>query len=175
MHLPRKTLFTLCLFAAPPALAHTGQRLVDGFASGFTHPFSGIDHLLAMVGVGLWAALWSPRHVWKLPVAFVLVMVLGGGLGAFGIPLAGTEIGIAASVLLLGGFVATRARLSPVPAVLLTGLFGLFHGYAHGLEMRAGVDFAGYAAGFVAATASLHLLGFLFGRSLLPGAFRRVG
>jgi urease accessory protein len=150
---------------------------VDGFASGFTHPFCGIDHLLAMLGVGLWAALWSPRHAWQLPVAFVLVMVLGGGLGALGLPLAGMETGIAASVLSLGGLIATRTRLPSAPAILLTGLFALFHGYAHGLEMRGGVDFTGYAAGFLSATATLHLLGILCGRSLLriPALYRACG
>ena len=175
MHLPRKTLFLLGIFASSPALAHTGQHLVDGFASGFAHPFSGVDHLLAMFGVGLWASMLSAGQSWKPPFAFVLVMALGGTLGAFGIPLAGAETGIAFSVVMLAGFIATRTRLSPLPAVLLTGLFGLFHGYAHGLEMQNGVDFAGYAAGFVAATATLHILGFLFGRSLLPVSFRQTG
>ena len=165
------------VLAAPAAFAHTGSHPVAGFVSGFTHPFAGLDHLLAMVGVGLWAVRTAPRQAWLLPAAFVAVMTVGGALGTAGLPLGGTETGIAASVLLLGALVASMARLPVIHAALLVGLFALFHGYAHGMEMTAGDDFAAYSAGFLVATGALHLLGIGLSRLLLPmpALYRAVG
>lgn len=165
----------LCL--APAAFAHTGSHPVAGFVSGFTHPFAGSDHWLAMVAVGLWTVLAAPRRIWLLPLAFMAVMALGAGLGASGLPLAGTETGIAASVLLLGALLTAMAKLPQWHAVALVSLFALFHGYAHGTEMAAGTAYADYAIGFVAATGSLHLFGIALGRLLLriPALYRSVG
>jgi urease accessory protein len=167
----------LALLAAPAAHAHTGGHTVDGWLAGFVHPFLGLDHLLAMTGVGLWAVRTAPRRAWLLPVVFVMVMTAGGALGAAGLPLAGTETGLAASVVLLGVLTAAMARLPDVIAALLVGLFALLHGHAHGAEMAAGFSFATYALGFAAATALLHLLGIGLGRLMLPfpAFYRGVG
>jgi urease accessory protein len=165
--------------AASVAEAHTGLHAVAGWAAGFAHPWSGVDHLLAMLGVGLWAAFVTPApaQVWRLPAAFVAVMALGGVLGASGLGLASAEFGIAASVLLLGLLVALKLRLSSPLAALLVGLFALFHGIAHGAEMGQGADFFAYALGFVCATALLHGAGLVLGRGLLPvaAAYRASG
>lgn len=167
----------LVTMMVPAAYAHTGVHAVAGFAVGFIHPFTGLDHLAAMVAVGLWAALAAPQRVWSLPAAFMAVMALGAALGVAGVPLPDMETGIAASVLLLGGLLTTMARLPLVSAVALVGLFALLHGFAHGREMAADVDFAVYAAGFVAATGMLHLFGIGLGRLLLraPVLYRGVG
>lgn len=177
MHLVRLSIAAALLLAAPSALAHTGIHPVEGLVSGFSHPFAGLDHLLAMVAVGLWAALAAPRRVWSLPLAFMAMMVPGGVLGAAGLPLAGGETGIAASVLLLGALLAAMAKLPQLHALALVSLFALLHGHAHGAEMAAGGDFAAYAAGFVGATGSLHLFGIALGRLLLriPALYRSVG
>jgi urease accessory protein len=165
------------LVLSPVALAHTGMHPVAGFMSGFTHPFLGTDHLLAMIAVGLWAAAVAPRRVWLLPPAFMAVMGLGGWLGAAGIPLAYAETGIAASVVLLGLLVAGKVRLSQFTAVALVGLFALFHGHAHGAEIGPGVEPWAYASDFLAATGLLHLAGVILGRRLLatPAWYRTCG
>ncbi|TAN50091.1 MAG: HupE/UreJ family protein [Methylococcaceae bacterium] len=167
----------LAALAAPAALAHSGAQSAAGIVAGFIHPFTGLDHLAAMVAVGLWAALAAPQRVWSLPVAFVLVMALGAALGVAGVSPPDMEIGIAASVLLLGGLLAAMARLPLSSAVALVGLFALLHGFAHGREMAADADFAVYAAGFVAATGMLHLFGIGLGRLLLraPVLYRGAG
>lgn len=177
MRLTSVFLAGLAALATPAALAHTGAHPLDGFVSGFSHPFAGADHLLAMAGVGLWAVRVAPRRVWLLPLVFVAVMALGAGLAVAGLPLAGEETGIAASVLLLGALVASMARLGVGHAALLVGLFALFHGHAHGTEMAVGADFAAYAAGFAAATALLHLAGMALGWALLraPLLYRGLG
>lgn len=177
MRLTSALMAGLATLVAPAALAHTGHLPVDGFLSGFAHPFVGADHLAAMAGVGLWAVVAAPRRAWLLPLAFVAVMALGAALAVAGLPLAGDETGIAASVLLLGALVAVKARLHLGHATLLVSLSALFHGHAHGAEMAAGADFAAYAAGFAAATAVLHLTGVILGRVLLcvPALYRGVG
>lgn len=156
------------LALSPVALAHTGMHPVAGFVSGFSHPFFGTDHLLAMIAVGLWAVTVAPRRVWLLPLAFMAVMGLGGWLGTAGIPLAYTETGIAASVVLLGLLVAGKIRLSQFTALSLVGLFALFHGHAHGTEISADAERWTYAAGFITATGLLHLVGVILGGWLLP-------
>jgi len=164
---------------AQTANAHTGFHPVEGWASGFAHPWSGLDHLLAMVGVGLWAVFATPgsRRLWLLPSAFMAAMVLGGVLGAAGLSGASVEYGVAASVLLLGLMVAGKVRLSSPVAAALAGLFALFHGAAHGAEMGQGTVFLPYALGFVCATGLLHGVGILLGRRLLPvaAAYRASG
>ncbi len=153
--------------AAGGAAAHTGEHTVAGFASGFTHPFAGLDHLLAMVAVGLWAVQQGGRALWAVPTAFVLAMVAGGALAGWGGTLPHVETGIAASVLVLGLAVAVRRRVPVALGVAVAAGFALFHGYAHGLEMPQAAAPVLYGLGFVAATAALHaagIAGALFGR-----------
>ena len=140
-------------------MAHTGTEHVVSFASGFTHPWTGLDHMLAMVAVGLWAGLNGGRALWAWPVAFVGVMVLGGTLGIAGVALAMVESGILASVVVLGFLVLAAARL-PVPiGAGLVAVFALLHGHAHGAELPGDAAAATYAAGFALATALLHAIG----------------
>lgn len=158
------------------ALAHGGGA-GTGFLTGLGHPVGGLDHMLAMVAVGLWAAQAGGRARWAVPAAFVGVMALGGLAGIVGLPLPGVELGIAGSVLAFGLLVAFARRL-PLPAGLaLTAAFALFHGHAHGTEMAAGGSVALYAAGFMLATAALHGVGVLVGearRHALGAAFIRI-
>jgi urease accessory protein len=139
------------------ASAHIIPGTNHGFHDGFVHPFSGWDHLLAMFGVGLWASQCRGRALWLIPLAFISVMVLGGALGLTGAHLPGVEFGIALSVLVLGGLIATATRLKVGWGMGLVGLFALCHGYAHGLEMPAAVSALPFSVGFIIAT--LLLLG----------------
>ncbi len=154
-------LFIAALFIPAAASAHPGlPGHTHGFANGFAHPLSGLDHLLAMTAVGLWAAQRGGRALWMVPLAFISVMAFGGALGMAGwgqIPL--IDQAIAASVLVLGIFLAVAARLSMGASILVIGLFALFHGYAHGAEMPATASGLLYGLGFVLATATLHLFG----------------
>jgi urease accessory protein len=145
------------------ALAHTGHGDASGFAHGFMHPVGGLDHVLAMVAVGLYAAMLRGRALWLLPAAFLGVMALGGALGAAGYVLPYAEIGIAASVVVLGLAVALRFNLPVLAAMGLAGLFAIFHGHAHGAEMPADASGTTYAAGFMLATAMLHCAGIAVG------------
>ncbi len=144
---------------AGPAAAHDGTGLAGGFLSGFGHPFSGFDHLLAMVSVGLWGAYLGRPLIYALPVAFPSVMVAGAVIGMVGLPIPPVEIGIAASVLVLGGCIALALRAPIWLAVLIVSLFALFHGYAHGCELPSAADPVGYSLGFVLATGLLHVAG----------------
>ncbi len=130
-----------------------------GFASGFYHPLSGFDHLLAMVSVGLWGAFLGRPLIVALPVIFPTVMVVGAGLAMAAVPAPPTEIGIALSVLLLGAAIAAAWRAPVWAACVVVGVFALFHGYAHGKELPSAADPIGYAAGFVLATGLLHVCG----------------
>ncbi|HVV94336.1 MAG TPA: HupE/UreJ family protein [Hyphomicrobiales bacterium] len=167
--------------AATPALAHPLVYHVLSFTAGFRHPLTGADHILAMVAVGLWAALRGGRARWAWPATFVTVMLVGGVLGMSGLvrfePSA-VESGIAASIVVLGLLVAAAARLPTVAGAVLVGVFALFHGYAHGIEMPATGQAALYAAGFVLATAALHGVGLLLGtaaRGRAEPALRALG
>jgi len=144
---------------AGTASAHTGEHAVVGFASGFAHPFLGLDHLLAMLAVGLWAAQQGGRALWAVPAAFVAAMGLGGLLVWVGGALPQVETGIALSVLVLGLLIATRRQWAAPIGMALAAGFALFHGYAHGLEMPHAASPALYALGFVLATAVLHAAG----------------
>jgi urease accessory protein len=119
----------------------------------------GLDHVCAMVAVGLWAAQRGGRAVWAVPATFVLVMALGGVLGAAGVPVPLVEPGIVGSVLILGLLIAAAVRLPVVASALIVGLFAVFHGYAHGAEMPASSPGLAYGAGFMLVTAALHLGG----------------
>lgn len=152
-----------------PAWAHPGLGVPGGFASGFLHPLSGLDHVVAMVSVGLWAAMLGGGAVGALPVAFPLVMAVGGGLGMAGVPMPSPEIGIALSAVVLGLLVALSVRAPLGVAVVTVGLFALFHGYAHGRELPETADMLSYAVGFVAATALLHGVGIGAGLAMRTG------
>jgi urease accessory protein len=151
---------TLC--AASPALAHTGG-VVGGLQSGLLHPITGLDHVVAMVAVGLWGAILGGAAIWQLPVIFPLVMALAGALGALGVPLPGIETGIALSGVVLGGMVLFLIRPPIAVAAALVGLFAIFHGHAHGTELPEAANPITYALGFVVATGTLHLAGIAFG------------
>jgi len=149
----------LVIVGSDVALAHTGLEHAVSFASGFKHPWTGLDHALAMLAVGLWAGLNGGRALWAWPVAFVGVMVAGGALGIAGVPVPMVEPGILASVVVLGLLVLTAARLPVALGAALVALFALLHGHAHGAELPAHAAAATYAAGFALATALLHGLG----------------
>ena len=145
------------------AAAHTDELAAGGFVSGVLHPLLGLDHLVAMVAVGLWGAFLGRPAIWLLPVVFPSVMALGGALGIAGVPMPAVEIGIAASGLLLGLAVALAWRAPLALAAVLVGAFAIFHGHAHGTELPAAANPLAYAAGFVLATGALHLAGIGFG------------
>lgn len=153
-----------------PAFAHTGAASLGGFAAGFLHPMTGFDHVLAMVAVGMWGAQLGMPLIWMLPVTFPLVMALGGMLGGLGVPLPGVEVGIAASVVVLGAMVALSARPPIWFAALLVAIWAVFHGYAHGAELPESADPYAFGIGFVVATGLLHLIGIVLGElSRWPG------
>ena len=155
----------LLLSSSSAALAHPGHNL-SGFAAGLAHPFSGLDHLLAMLAVGLWAAQSGGRKVWLLPATFMSMLAVGAGVALQwqGLPM--VEAGIAISVLALGLLVALSLQLPATLSVTLTALFGLLHGYAHGLELPESATPLNYALGFLAATATLHLSGIATGKTV---------
>lgn len=145
------------------ASAHTEAGSVGGFVSGFRHPLTGLDHIVAMVAVGLWGAYLGAPAMWLLPVVFPLVMALGGAMGVLGMPLPGVEVCIALSGVMLGLAVALAARPPLWVAALLVGFFAIFHGHAHGTELPSSANAMTYAIGFVVATGLLHLGGIAFG------------
>jgi urease accessory protein len=136
-----------------------GTGLPGGFVSGFEHPLTGWDHLLAMVSVGLWGAFLGRPLIVALPVIFPTVMAFGAFLAMINTPFPPVEIGIALSVLLLGMAIAAAWRAPVWAACLIVGLFGLFHGYAHGKELPSAADPIGYSVGFVLCTGLLHVAG----------------
>jgi urease accessory protein len=145
-----------------PASAHTGTGLRGGLVAGALHPLTGLDHLLAMVAVGLWGAFLGRTLVVALPVAFPLLMVVGAVLGMHAVPLPPVELGIACSVLVLGACIACAWRAPAWLALAIVAVFALFHGYAHGRELPSAADPVGYSAGFVLATGLLHVSGIAF-------------
>lgn len=144
------------------ASAHEGDP-TGGFLSGFTHPMFGLDHVLAMVAVGLWGAQLGPPALWLLPVAFPLVMAVGGFLGLIGVEIPGVEIGVAVSAIVLGAMVFLQARPRLSVALFLVALFAIFHGYAHGAELPPGDSGILYSIGFVIGTGLLHAGGISLG------------
>jgi len=153
------------IFAGLPAVAraHPQSGAAGGFLSGFSHPISGWDHIVAMIAVGLWGAQLGAPAMWLLPVTFPMVMALGGMMGLLGIPLPGVEFGIAASAIVLGAMVLSEARPPLWIAASIVGVFAIFHGHAHGTELPAGQDGLLYSAGFVVATGCLHGVGIAIG------------
>jgi urease accessory protein len=142
---------------------HDESGAAAGLVAGLLHPVSGLDHVLAMVAVGLWGAQLGAPAVWSLPIAFPLVMALGGALGLAGVGLPFVELGIALSAVVLGVLVLREARPRPGVAALVVGAFALFHGHAHGTELPEGASGALYSVGFVVATGTLHGLGIALG------------
>lgn len=156
-------LFLLLLFASGSAAAHTEAGVAGGLLSGFFHPLTGLDHLVAMVAVGLWGVQLGAPGIWVLPICFPTVMAVGGLLGIAGVPLPLTELVVAASALVLGLAVAIALRLPFWGAAIIVGVFAVFHGYAHGLELPGAANPLAYGVGFVVATGMLHALGILIG------------
>jgi urease accessory protein len=144
-------------------LLHPQAGSAAGFLAGLQHPVSGLDHVVAMIAVGLWGAQLGAPAVWLLPVAFPMAMALGGFLGLVGVPLPGVELGIAASAVALGAMVALELRPPLWIAAGMVGVFAVFHGHAHGTELPAGASGLLYSAGFVVATGLLHAVGIALG------------
>ena len=160
--------FALLLVPAT-VFGHQETGSITGIVSGLKHPVSGMDHVLAMISVGLWGAQLGAPAVWVLPVAFPMVMAFGGMLGLMGISLPGIEIGIAVSAIVLGAMIVTESRPPLWVAAALVGFFAIFHGHAHGTELPAGSSGLLYSIGFVASTGTLHGAGITMG---LVHAFR---
>ena len=155
----------VALLALLPAIAfaHEESGQAAGFLAGLAHPVSGLDHVLAMVAVGLWGAVLGAPAIWVLPVAFPLVMAFGGLIGLLGFPLPGVEIGIALSAMVLGAMVLAEVRPPLWIAALIVSFFAIFHGHAHGRELPEGTSALLYSLGFVVATGLLHAVGILIG------------
>jgi urease accessory protein len=149
--------------ACAPALAHDRGGVAGGLASGLAHPLTGIDHMIAMVAVGIWGAQLGSPAIWLLPVTFPLVMAFGGVAGVLHVPLPLPEVAIALSALVLGAAVAVRARVPFAAAAAVVGVFAVFHGHAHGVELPGAADPLAYGAGFVIATGLLHVSGIAIG------------
>jgi len=153
----------LLLTSATPVFAHVQQGQAAGYLTGLSHPISGLDHVLAMIAVGLWGAQLGRPAVWILPVTFPMMMAFGAFLGLAGIPLPGVEIGIALSAVLLGIMVAGELKPSLLIAAVIVAFFAVFHGHAHGTELPAGQSGLMYSIGFVMATGGLHGVGIAIG------------
>jgi urease accessory protein len=171
-----RAIFTALFVLLPTAaFAHAGHGDVSGFLHGFMHPVGGIDHILAMVAVGVFAFVLGGRALILVPLSFVGMMAVGFLLGIGGVNVPFVELGIALSAVAIGG-VAALGRSMPVAAAMsLVGLFAIFHGQAHGAEMPAGVAGLTYALGFVAATALFHAagIGAALGAARLTGVYGR--
>ncbi|MDK4734666.1 HupE/UreJ family protein [Rhizobium sp. CNPSo 3490] len=160
----KSSLLALAAIALPAvASAHPAIGEAAGFSHGFAHPISGLDHILAMVMVGIFAFQLGGRAVWLVPTTFVLVMALGGLLGVSGINVPFVETGIALSVVVLGAVVAFNVKAPLAAAAGIIGIFAIFHGHAHGAEMPENAAGGAYAAGFMVATALLHAAGLALG------------
>ncbi|WGR75106.1 MULTISPECIES: HupE/UreJ family protein [unclassified Bradyrhizobium] len=151
------------LALAQPAFAHEQAGVGGGLVQGLLHPLTGVDHLIAMVAVGIWGAQLGAPAIWVLPITFPLVMALGGVLGVLKVPLPVPEAVIAMSALVLGAAVALRLRLPFAVAAIIVAVFAIFHGHAHGAELPTSANPLAYGLGFVVATGLLHLCGILIG------------
>ncbi len=178
----RFAVFSLATLYPALAYAHVGVGETSGFTHGFAHPISGLDHVLAMILVGIFAFQLGGRALWLVPAAFVGMMAVGGALGVAGITMPFVELGIALSIIVLGAAVAFEVQAPVAIASGLVGLFAVFHGYAHGAEMPESAGGLAYAAGFMAATALLHIagigIGFTIGKigqRVGPSVVRLIG
>ena len=157
LHLTILALLAMCLPSM--AHAHVVAGEAGGLLHGLAHPFSGFDHLCAMLAVGLWAAQMGGQAIWRVPLTFVSVMALGGLLGMAAVPVPFVETGIVMSLLVLGVLITAAVCLPLLASAVIVGVFAIFHGYAHGAEMPQSASGLGYALGFMLATASLHGVG----------------
>jgi urease accessory protein len=148
---------------AQVACAHVEGGQAAGFITGLQHPWSGLDHVLAMIAVGLWGAQLGSPAIWILPIAFPMMMSVGAMMGLLGIPVPGVEIGIALSAIVLGTMILAEVRPKLAIAIAMVGVFAIFHGHAHGTELPAGQSGLLYSMGFVIATGCLHGLGIALG------------
>jgi urease accessory protein len=172
---PASLCFAAAALAPAAAWAHADTSHGGGFVAGFLHPISGLDHVVAMVAVGLWGAVLGPPAIWVLPVAFPMVMAFGGMLGLLGVPIPGVEIGIAISGLVMGLMVLFELRPPLWVAAVIVSSFAVFHGHAHGAELPAGSNALLFSLAFVIATGLLHLVGILLGETRRwPGGRRFV-
>jgi urease accessory protein len=172
----RALLATAFLLVPSLAFAHPGPPgHTHGLIDGVLHPLTGLDHILAMVAVGLFAAQLGGRALWAVPASFITVMAAAGFAGMNGIALPLTETGIALSVIALGGIVALRVSMPLAAAMAVVGFFAIFHGYAHGVETPDNASGFLYGVGFVTATALLHAAGIGIGLALgrIQGAYGR--
>ena len=172
-----RALFALMLILLPTAaFAHTGHEHVAGMLSGFMHPIGGLDHVLAMVAVGVFAYVLGGRALWLVPLSFVAMMAVGLGLGVAQIEVPFVELGIALSSVVIGGAAALGRPMPVVAASALVGVFAIFHGHAHGAEMPADAAGFEYALGFMLATVLLHLsgIGAAIGVSKLVGKYGKT-
>ncbi|MGR9000199.1 MAG: HupE/UreJ family protein [Gammaproteobacteria bacterium] len=166
MKADRFVIFTgLLLMLSLPVQAHTGAGTVHGFADGLLHPLMGVDHLLVMLAIGLWAALRGGKSLWLLPVSFLLMMAAGAGLQLAGVTVNAAETWVAVSVLVSGLLVWGNYRITTGLAVALAAGFALSHGYVHAAELQTEIDASTYASGFLLTTALLHVLGIVAGLS----------
>ena len=171
------SLLGFALVALPTAaFAHAGHGDAGGLAHGFMHPIGGLDHILAMIAVGVFAFMLGGRALWLVPLSFVGMMVVGFGLGLGGVDLPFVELGIALSAIVIGAAAALGRPMPVAGAMSLVGVFALFHGHAHGAEMPADAAGLTYALGFVAATVALHAAGIAgaFGVARLTGRHGRA-
>ncbi len=166
MKLLKATLVAALALTPGLAAAHTGHGDVAGLAHGFSHPLSGLDHVLAMVTVGVFASILGGRALWAVPASFVGMMAVGGLAGMAGLNLPFVEAGIALSVVVLGAIVALKLSPPVTLSMAIVGFFAIFHGFAHGTEMPVDASGIGYGAGFLFATAALHGAGIALGLAL---------
>jgi len=166
-HAAKLSIAALVAFAATAlnsaALAHVGDHSQMGFIEGLAHPFTGLDHMLAMVAVGLWASQLGRPAIWLLPLTFPAVLAIGAVFGIGGVELPWIEIAIAGSVMVLGAAVALALRPSLVMSAGVIALFALLHGYSHGVELPANVSVLTFGVGFVTSTLALHAIGIAVG------------
>lgn len=160
----KKILATLAFLAPATAMAHSGHE-VSGFLAGLSHPVGGLDHLLAMVAVGLWAARMGGKAQWTVPAAFVVTMLLGGILAVSGVAVPFVEGGIVLSVIAMGVLLAFAVKFHPAVCAALVAGFALFHGAAHGTEMPLEASGLAYGVGFALATAALHSVGIVLAKA----------
>jgi urease accessory protein len=157
------------------AYAHVGFGETSGFVHGFSHPISGLDHVLAMILVGILAFQLGGRALWLVPLAFVGMMAVGGALGVAGVNVPFVELGIASSVIVLGAAIAFGIKAPVAIAASLAGLFAIFHGHAHGAEMPDSAGGLAYVGGFMIATGLLHIAGIGLGLAVSQRVGPTVG
>lgn len=155
--------FIIAICASGMAQAHTTEGVAGGLESGILHPIMGLDHLVAMIAVGLWGAQLGRPLIYALPVAFPLMMVVGGLLGVADLGLPAAEVGIAASAVVLGLLITLALRLRTALAVAIVAAFAIFHGYAHGQELPEAASPISYGIGFVISSGLLHAAGIVIG------------